>query len=320
VRRNETRRLALALVSFALLVASCGRTNNQAQPAADSLDWRAADVCAGVQAQDIAPFANGALSQQREASPERTGCVFVDAVGADRFSGALVYLGYDPRDLALLTQHQGPPPAGAWQRQINLDGSTALVVAETADNCQVILPLSDEQDGWGVRFELVPNRPAPEAKACAAHLPVLEKAVRGLPDLLRATPDPPATPPSTGPASQELGESCSQFRSLGARTSAMTLPLLDAAGKPLGQDSAKAMRISKDTAVEGLLDSAMAARRLAARPIPAQLRTEFKLYARNADLFRQKLLGPPQTGETYLRLALAVQVNEAKALAFCPAE
>ncbi|ADG98396.1 hypothetical protein Srot_1938 [Segniliparus rotundus DSM 44985] len=311
--------LVLVLVALALLVSHCGKAKNQTLDAANSLDWRTADACAGVQAQDVAPFANGAVSQQREASPKRTGCVFVDAAGADRFSGALVYIGYDPRDLTLLTQRQGPPPARAWQRQIKLDGSTALVVAETADNCQVILPLSGEQDGWGVRFELAPNRPAPEAQACAAHLPVLEKAVRGLPDLLRA-PDSPATAPSVGPASQGLAESCAQFRSVGARASAMTLPLLDAAGKALSPDSAKAMRISKDAAAEGLLDSAIATRRLAARPIPAQLRTELNLYARNADLFRQKLLGPPQTGETYLRLALAVQVNQAKALTFCPAE
>lgn len=319
MRRSATTRSILAIL--AILAASCGKDESQTPVGSDLLNWRLADACAGVRAQDLSELASGPLSQQRLDDPDRTGCVFMDSSGADRFSAALVYVGYDPRDLALLSPQQGrPAPAKAWQRQIDLDGRAALVVGESADDCQILLPLSGEQDGWSVRFELQPTKPAPQASACGAHLPLLQKAVQKLPDLLRAPVGSASAPPSADPASQTLADSCAQFRSAKTRAGAMTLPLLDAAGQPLSPDSAKAMDISKPAAIEGLLDSSAIARRLATRPLPAQLRAELKLYVRNADLFRAKLKGPLQTGEVYLRLALAIQVNEAKALTFCPAE
>ncbi|MGL6235339.1 MAG: hypothetical protein ACRC20_08330 [Segniliparus sp.] len=318
MRRSARTGSVLALI--ALLAASCGEGRSQAPTGTDSLNWRATDVCAGIKAQDLAELGTEPLVQQRQDDPDRAGCVFVDRSGFDRFSAVLVYLGYDPRDLALLSPQQGPPPAGAWQRQISLDERPALVVAESADNCQVILPLSGEQDGWGVRFELGPAKPAAAPGACGAHLALLQKAAHGLPDLLRAPFEAPAAPPSADPGSTELVESCAQFRSAQSRASAMALPLLDAAGQPLSVEAAKAMSLTSATAAEGLIDSANVARRLAVRPLPAQLRTELKLYVKNADRFREKLQGPLQTGDVYLRLALAMQVNAAKAIAFCPAE
>lgn len=314
---SRSARAGTALAALAVMAAGCGH-DREAPAGADSLNWRTADVCAGVRPHDLAELGSRPLTEQRYDEPDRTGCVFVDRAGADRFSAALVYLGYDPRDLALLSRQQSPPPAGAWQRQTSLNGRPALVVAESEGDCQVVLPLSGEQDGWGVRFELEPDAPA--AGACDAHAALLEKAASGLPDLLRSSFEAPNAPPSIAPGSTELADSCSQFRSAAARTGAMALPLLDAAGRPLSPESAKAMSLSAPAAAEGLIDSAQAARRLAARPLPALLRTELKLYAKNADRLREKLQGALQTGDVYLRLALAVQVNEAKALAFCPAE
>ena len=318
MRRNARTGPVLALL--ALLAAGCGKDQGQALAGTDALNWRTADACAGARAQDLAELGGKSLSEQRYDDPDRTGCVFVDRTGTDRFSAALVYLGYDPRDLTLLSERQGPPPAGAWRRQISLDGRPALVVAESADNCQVILPLSGEQDGWGVRFELEQATPAAGAEACGAHAALLQKAANGLPDLLRAAPEPPGASPSADPGRVELVDSCAQFRSAVARSGAMALPLLDAAGQPLSPESAKAMSLTSATAAEGLIDSTQVARRLSVRPLPAQLRTELKLYVKNADRFREKLQGALQTGDIYLRLALAVHVNEAKALTFCPPE
>jgi hypothetical protein len=314
-----------AVAAVALLLAGCEREQDP-DPAVDgtALDWRVTDVCAHVQTDDLAELARSALRKQRLSEADRIGCAFVDKNGMDRFTAVLAYRGYDPRDIALLSPEQAGSDQrlreAAWLRQIDLAGHPALVVSEGSETCQAILPLSGEQEGWEVRLSLDPQDPAPSGQsACQAHLGVLQGAVRELPGALSPAEEAPASAtPSVQAAPELLANSCDEFRSVKGQTNTMALPLLDSAGKPPSPETAKAMQISTQAAAEGFQRSSGVAQRLAGRPLPAQLRTELRLYARNAQLLLQKLQGQLQPGQIYLALAMAVHVNEAKALSFCP--